>query len=52
MLFSNLNGLHYFLPNSSYIVFPLIRAAPLGIHTEKSAAPLNVTLIRIVTTFY
>ena len=33
--------------------FPLISAAPLGIHIEiKSAAPLNVALIRIVTIFY
>ena len=50
------------IPNTSNpceaTVFPLISAAPLGIHIEISApplisaAPLNAVLIRIVTMFY
>ena len=51
------------IPNTSNppceaTVFPLISAAPLGIHIEISApplisaAPLNAVFIRIVTIFY
>ena len=42
----------------TYTVFPLINAAPLGIHIKisasrlTSAAPLTTTLIRIVIIFY